>query len=132
MQTEHYGASASAGALFVYSITMTAFLVRRFVGGKPEVELRAVEAETEIEAAERICGGPLSIAPRLYEEVDGVLSYSGMYFELSGACLSQPKLVAAETVGRPKGLSPAHALPGGSLGEPRSPALPVSCPYGCC
>ena len=28
---------------------MTAFLVRRFVGGKPEVELCRVEAETEIE-----------------------------------------------------------------------------------
>jgi hypothetical protein len=37
---------------------MTAFLVRRYIGGKPEVELRRVEAETEIEAAERICGGP--------------------------------------------------------------------------
>jgi hypothetical protein len=44
---------------------MTAFLVRRFNGGKPDVELRRVEAETDIEAAERICGGPLSDAPRL-------------------------------------------------------------------
>jgi len=46
---------------------MTTFLVRRFNNGKPEVELRRVEAETEIEAAERICGGPLSDARRPME-----------------------------------------------------------------
>jgi hypothetical protein len=43
---------------------MTAFLVRRYNAGKPELELRRVEAETDIEAAERICGGPLSAGPR--------------------------------------------------------------------
>src|SRR3974390_1115653 len=41
---------------------MTAFLVKRYIGG-----WRRVEAETEIEAAERICGGPLSVAPRPME-----------------------------------------------------------------
>ena len=66
--TERLARNLTLKALFdSCRLAMTAFLVRRYIGGKPEVELRRVEAETEIEAAERICGGPLSVAPRPME-----------------------------------------------------------------
>jgi hypothetical protein len=54
----------AVGVNWYYLNPMTAFLVRRYNAGKPEVELRRVEAATDIEAAERICGGPLSAGPR--------------------------------------------------------------------
>ena len=43
---------------------MIRFQVRCYVDGLPG-ELQEVDAETEIEAAEEICGGPLTSTPRM-------------------------------------------------------------------
>ena len=43
---------------------MTAFQVRCYSHGAPGKELQTVEAATALEAAEKICGGPLTAIHR--------------------------------------------------------------------
>jgi hypothetical protein len=43
---------------------MTAFQVRRYINGVPDMDLLMIEAATALGAAEKICGGPLTAIHR--------------------------------------------------------------------